>query len=602
MTSRPRRRARPASASALAEAQRIRDGGLPPEYLEFLRLHDGWQGFPWGITLFGTAELIDADGAYPYHEETLEDCEAPEELRDALVIGACDNDPLLVLLLDSGEVVDFLYEEEGRYPDFGAYLAGRLEAVQEYLDQLLAYEDAARTDWTPAHRAAKDARLLDELRRTPNSGPAAPVATTPPAHDPMPPAVEPGDLVVGKKKSKASVMLSLVLYLGAYPSPDEVVGCFRAFRRHFPIDGTMAWAVPSAFGGFPEDAEHPDDESWVRDLRVDVGGHFGIRVSIKAKAKAKGKSEGKGRAKGRAGRNYTLNVRGIPPTDEDARPRASFCEVIVPADEDPERLARLAHELAALLPVRSGHGGYSAYVFDPDAAKDPYQRVFSWCRRFFALDVGYGDGWLEAATERVVGAGWLTVLGPAFATYLAGHAPPDFTTPGITVTPSPGGGTVIRAGERPTLGDVSRGEFPVALAEVDRYLLPLKTGGWHHTSTLFTAGLAWQLTADELPGGFRDHRATAAWLTRLVDPQRFLGPTARERGEELLEQLSRLHGGDWDAQWRADPDSFTWLLGLLTNAADPTGGEHHRPGVRHRLPRRRARPGVQPAAPRLSAA
>lgn len=129
-------------------------------------------------------------------------------------------------------------------------------------------------------------------------------------------------------------------------------------------------------------------------MRVDGSGHFGIRVSIKA-----GRS-GKTRTK----RLYARNVRGIPAGDEGA-PRASFCEVIVPADEDPERLARLAEELTALLPVRSGHGGYSAYAWKPDHDKDPYQDIFAWCRRFFALDVGYVDGRLEAMPTRVLGAG-----------------------------------------------------------------------------------------------------------------------------------------------------------------------------------------------------
>ncbi|MFE6923497.1 type VI immunity family protein [Nocardia sp. NPDC057663] len=549
----------PASASAVAEARRARDGGFSPEYLDFLRLHDGWPEFPWGIRLFGTIELTD-DESYPYYQETLEDCEAPEDLMNALIVGASGNDPSLVLLLGTGEVVDFLYEERARYSGFGAFLADRLTAVESYLEQLLQRAEAARTDWTPEHRAAKEARLLVELRCAATIRPRAVVSfsTPPPAHDPMPAAVEPGDLRVGRKKPKASVMLGLVLYLGSYPAPDEVIGCFRAFRRHFPVEGTMTWAVPNAFGGFPEDAEHPDDESWSPQMRVDVGGHFGIRISVRAKDTAEC--------------SYTLNIRGIPPADDD-RPRAAFCEVIVPVDEDPERLARLTTELTELLPVRSGYGGYSAYVWDSDAAEDPYQRVFSWCRRFFALDVGQVDGWLEAATEHVVGAGWLTVLGSAFVTHLAGPSLPAFTTPGITVTRAQGGGVVIRASERPSLGDVHRGEYPVAVAEVDRYLLPLKTGGWHHTSTWWaTPGQAWQLTYGELPGGFADHRATSAWLTRLIDPQRFLGPTARERGEELLDQLSRRHGGDWADQWRTDPDDFAWLLGLLTDAADPAAG------------------------------
>lgn len=79
--------------------------------------------------------------------------------------------------------------------------------------------------------------------------------------------------------------------------------------------------------------------------------------------------------------------------------------MIVPADEDPHRLAQLADALTVLLPVRSGHGGYSAYVWKRDRDTNPYQDVFTWCRRLLALEVGYLDGWIHAMPTRVLGAG-----------------------------------------------------------------------------------------------------------------------------------------------------------------------------------------------------
>jgi len=132
-----------------------------------------------------------------------------------------------------------------------------------------------------------------------------------------------------------------VLYLGSYPSPDEVVRAYRAFRRHFPVSGPMRWALPDRYFLTMHDASGPDDETWAAALRVDGSGLFGLRASV------------------HAGGRYTINVCGIPPTDR-GEPRASFCEVLVPAGENPAGLAALARELTEILPVRSGHGGFSA--------------------------------------------------------------------------------------------------------------------------------------------------------------------------------------------------------------------------------------------------
>ncbi|WP_285689431.1 type VI immunity family protein [Actinoplanes sp. NBRC 103695] len=297
------------------------------------------------------------------------------------------------------------------------------------------------------------------------------------------------------------VRLNLVLYLGAYPSPAEVLACFRAFRRHFPVAGTMRWELPNRFGSYPTTADGPDDESWADRMRVETG-MFGIRLSVG---------------------DYTLNVCGIPASDDGAE-RASFCEVIVPADADHEQLARLADDLVAVLPVRSGHGGFSAYA--SKRGPEPYNQVFAWCQRFFAIDVGSVDGFLEATSRRVLGAGWLTVLGPTFTQYLTEHTAPQFEASGIDIRRIPHG-LIIRAGDAPTLGDIQRGEFPTLMADVDQFLQPLKANSWHRTSMMsIGGGHWWSVQTHDLPGAFTEHRATAAWLARFADPAAFLAARA----------------------------------------------------------------------------
>src|SRR5262249_26326379 len=133
----------------------------------------------------------------------------------------------------------------------------------------------------------------------------------------------------------AYVRLNLVLYLGAYPSREELVGAFRAFRRHFPVEGELAWGLPARFYLALNSARDPDSEEWADAVRADGSGMYGIRLAIG---------------------DHVLNLCGVPAT-EDGAPRASFCEVMLPVDADPRRLMALAVDLAELLPVRSGHGG-----------------------------------------------------------------------------------------------------------------------------------------------------------------------------------------------------------------------------------------------------
>ena len=544
----------PRSGAAPEAIERVRQTigrELPPEYVGFLRCRDGWPDFPYGGELFGTDEL-----SGPAYERTemlfgvsTDGVKVPKKLRKALIVGESADGHEYLLLTRKGRIVTYRFGDTRRYADFPAYLAEHLRWLREHRDSVARTIREAQADWDPVRRAARESALLEELRGRTDWPAGAAEVTPPPAADPMPEAVDPTQLVLRADAEddeddededdeddedeggvRASVSLSLVLYLGSYPSPDEVLDTWRAFRRHFPVAGAMRWARPDRFFLALHDAPDPDDESWASALRVNGDGLFGLRAMV------------------RTPERYTVNVCGIPPTGR-GEPRASFCEVLVPAHEDPRRLAALARELTDLLPVRSGLAGWAAQA---DGSDDlAWAEIFRWCRRFFGLDAGYQDGWLEGTLTGVVGAGWLTVLGPTLAMALAEREPLRFSSPDITVDEG-SGGVIITAGPGPTLGDVHRGEFPVAVAEVERHLRPLKVTGWHRRSTLYTSGTVWDVTESHLPGGFADHRMTGAWLDRLTNPAAFLGPTPRERGVELLERLHAEYPGEQLQLWREE--------------------------------------------------
>lgn len=82
-----------ASVEAVEHAQRERGVTFDGAYADFLRLHDGWPDFPWGMQLFGTEELT--GGAYDWADEVRgyareADEDIPAALMEATIIGKSD--------------------------------------------------------------------------------------------------------------------------------------------------------------------------------------------------------------------------------------------------------------------------------------------------------------------------------------------------------------------------------------------------------------------------------------------------------------------------------------------------------------------------------
>ncbi len=558
----------PADAAAIARAEKARGRTFSDAYRSFLCTCNGWEAFAWGISLYGTEEL--SGEAYEWAEEVLgynDDVE--EELEKSLIIGKNENDATLIMLLDSGEVVDFLYEETERYPDLAAYLLSRKETLLEMRAAAASAAERTKREWDPAFRKADDAALAEELRATLDAAegrpPVAEVASLPDPNAGPTPA--PGDLVVRDEDGDivAAVELGLTLYLGAAPTEEETLETFRAFRRVFPVPGPMKWSLADRMVFSMKESDDPDAEPFADQLRVDDSGFYGLRVLF-----------------GTDDAPYILNVRGIPPEEiyeddegdegDDSEPRlerrASFVEVLVPVTEDPEKLRALAHALSELLPIRSGHGGYSARASDQE--DESWAAIFGWCRRFFGVDACFVDGWLGGALHRHRGAGWLTVLGPPFLSALGTFALPD------AVTRHDGArATVLTAGP-PTLGDVAQGQIPTAIMEVARLLAPITLTEWQKRGHISAGGLWFSTFATELPGAFGHHHATESFLRRFVDPMAFVGPSAREVGLEIIERLKASMDAEKLEAWSAqtDLDDLEFFRDVMVALF---AGAHHTP-------------------------
>lgn len=238
-----------ADAGAIARAEQARERTFAPSYRAFLEVCDGWEHFAWGVSLFGTSELVGED--YDDALETLEyDEELTEELEAALIIGRNENDATLILLCDDGAVVEHLYGEEERWPDLGAYLRSRIDTLAEMRGYALQAIGRTEREWDPAFRAADDAALVAELRAR-LAEPRADLEAPNPAafvDADADPAVTPAELVLCDEQGdvSASVDLGLVLYLGAAPTRDETLACVRAFRARFPCRGRSggSWPAP----------------------------------------------------------------------------------------------------------------------------------------------------------------------------------------------------------------------------------------------------------------------------------------------------------------------------------------------------------------------
>jgi len=149
---------------------------------------------------------------------------------------------------------------------------------------------------------------------------------------------------------------------------------------------------------------------------------------------------------------------------------------------------------------------------------------------------------------------------------------------GEAVTRHDGKHAIILTAGPATLGDVSRGGFPHAIAEVARALEPITLTTWTRRGLLSMGGVWFSTFADQLPGAFNHHHATESFMRRFVDPHAFVGPSAREEGLALIARLRESMDDAKVEAWSENCDLddlvyFKDLLRALFNGAYHTPAE-----------------------------
>lgn len=162
------------------------------------------------------------------------------------------------------------------------------------------------------------------------------------------------------------------------------------------------------------------------------------------------------------------------------KPPCFVFRMALPVDlgSTPDDVVSLVQETLADFPLKSGHCGYSFIWEKTDLSLK--KEVCAWAapllRRHPGL--GYGNAVVlsNAADKGVVAVSWLTLLGPDITTDLGGREALESRSPAdVSVLPLGKGGTLLRAGFAPQLGDVNRQDLLPTYRAVGQLVAPRRT-------------------------------------------------------------------------------------------------------------------------------
>jgi Protein of unknown function (DUF3396) len=141
-------------------------------------------------------------------------------------------------------------------------------------------------------------------------------------------------------------------------------------------------------------------------------------------------------------------------------------------DRGGDAVAELARGFAAALPYSSGYAS-PALSFMSDAKMTAAAKVIVPAAfRYPGYDLHHNQNTRYFIRGRVVGARWLTFLGPELVKLLGGRKSLTAALPGVTVEPA-GHGLMLRAGAEPELGDTNRRIDTPLLRAVAQVLEPV---------------------------------------------------------------------------------------------------------------------------------
>jgi len=192
--------------------------------------------------------------------------------------------------------------------------------------------------------------------------------------------------------------------------------------------------------------------------------------------------------------------------DPERSDRTGYVQLLFEPDFDPDEVFQLAIQIAQEFPIYSGLGGWTMSI-SRRFEREAFDRIHAQCKRFLALDAQRADSMAYHTRAALPGTSWLTLIGTPLCEHLELSGPELAAHPWkeqVAVMPL-GAATLIRAGERPTLGDVNLMQYPSAISEVAHRLAPYQAN-----------------ELPILPGPFSVEDTSARWRNRFVEPTEWM--------------------------------------------------------------------------------
>ena len=138
-----------------------------------------------------------------------------------------------------------------------------------------------------------------------------------------------------------------------------------------------------------------------------------------------------------------------------------------------ERLRMIASLIASRLRIRWGNAGLAYGAWEYDRHLDTRDAIFAHARRHPGFDVGEHATMMNLLHDRLRTVSWMTFVGPSLLERLPGT--PVSRTKAVMIEAA-GDGIVLTAGKTPAAGDINRRDIPLAYAEVDALVRPIRAG------------------------------------------------------------------------------------------------------------------------------